>query len=269
LVGPDDARVAVDWNNIGAVALRRDRYAEAEQAYAEASRVLALDPQAPESRQAWLRSGRGTALLNLGRYAEARVELDAAEEIAQRTLSARHPIVGTVRSIRATLERFAGNLDASIEQATAARALFAQINHPDQAIAEMEIGLSLLALRRNAEALDILRQSEAHFVEQRSREESKYWQTRAALGLATFRLDSQLQTDPIEPSLVAMRERGLVPTPSYAEALRFAAEVAERRGQLDVARSHLEALLEQMTLLFGKDHPRTRALVSELNERSR
>jgi tetratricopeptide (TPR) repeat protein len=232
LVGPDSARVAVDWNNLAAVALRRDSFAEADAAYAEALRVIALDPQSPESRQAWLRGGRGFALTGLGRFAEARAELEAAIEIAQRTLHAQHPIIASMRIGMSSLERYQGNLDAAAAEAKRARDIFDPLNHPDQASAEWQLALVRLEQRRDVEALQVLIRAERHFAERRNREEALYWLGRVGLGLAQLRTGDDRGRALMEEALAAVKERAQPPSSTLADAYALAASAADQRKDL-------------------------------------
>jgi serine/threonine-protein kinase len=264
LLGPDDARLAVDWNNVAAVALRRDRFAEAEAAYAEAARVIALDPKSPASRMAWLRGGRGYALFGLGRYAEARAEIAAALQIAQNSLHAGHPIVGTMRIGLSLLDREEGQLEQAAVHASEASTLFAAINHPDQALAELQLGLVHLAARRDAEAARVLIDAERHFAARRNREDAQYGLIQVALGLARLRNGEAVGQQQIDQALQAMasrnQDRGVV----HADALGLAAAAAGHRQDRGVEREILQQQLQQMTAVLGARHPRTLAIGKRL-----
>jgi eukaryotic-like serine/threonine-protein kinase len=264
LLGPDDARLAVDWNNIAAVALRRDHYADADKAYAEASRLLALDPQSPESRQAWVRAGRGTALSSLGRYEEARVELDAARAVAIRTLHAQHPIVGTIGVSLSSLARHRGDLASAAREAEASDAMFAAVNHPDQALAQLQLGLVYLMQQRDADALRVLTSADANFNTRRNREEGPYWLMRTALGLAQLRTGNAGGQGIIDASLLAMEQRDLVGSNVYAESLALAAFAAQWRGDTLQERSLRQRQHGRLVALLGAGHPRTRAAAAAL-----
>ena len=187
LLGPDDARLAVDWNNLAASALRRDRYADAERAYAEASRVIVLDPAAPASRQAWLGSGRGFALMGLGDFAGAQHEMREANAVAERTLHARHPIIAATCLGLAAIARYEGRFDAAAAESERAVAIYADSEHPDQGLAELQLGLARLGQGRIADARALLPVAVQHLGERRNREDAHYWLARAALGQAALR----------------------------------------------------------------------------------
>ncbi len=278
LVGADDPRLAVDWNNVAAAALRRDRYADAESGYAEAARLMALDPKSPASRLVWLRGGRGVALVGLGRYAEGRDELEAARELGERSLHAGHPIVGSMLSALAALDRHEERLEESVQLATEARDLFAAVHHPDQALAELQLGMTRLKQARNAEALAVLTQADSDFSTQRNREEPQYWQLQAALALARLLngvamanqgATSDVEADSFAAALAAMRARGYVPSIAYAETLGLSAAAAAFRGDVPGESELLLAQREQVVLLCGSAHPRLAAIDARLDELKR
>jgi eukaryotic-like serine/threonine-protein kinase len=259
LLGPDHPRLAVDWNNLAATALRLDRYAEAERAIEEAMRVMALDPQAPESRQAWLRAGRAVALFGLGDYVRSQDELEAAMEIAERTLHAEHPIVGAICNALSALARHRGRWDEAALQAERAVAVYAKTNHPDQGIAEMHLGLARLGQGRDADALAVLEAAEQHLAQRRNREEPQYWQTQAALGLAQLRNDDTTGDARVRDALHALGQRQRVDSAVHAEALGLAAEVAALQRDATRERELRTRERDMLSTVLGVTHPRTRA----------
>ncbi len=264
LLGPDDPRLAVDWNNIAATALRRDRYLDAEQAYDQAMRLLARDPTSPQSRQAWLRAGRGFALSGRGQIEAAERELLAALDIAERTLHARHPIVGTICIGLSALTRHAPRLDEAARYAQRAMELFAPINHPDQGIAELHYGLARLSQGRDVEAEALLRAAERHYVERRSRDEAQYWHARAALGLAQLRGGDANANAAIDEALAALKQREFTQSNVYAEVLGLMAEAVQFSGDLEGAAGWRRQEYDALKRLLGVTHPRTRAAQQRL-----
>jgi len=271
LVGADDPRLAVDWNNLAALALRRDRYLEADAGYAEAMRLLQRDPQSPASRLVWLRGGRGVALIGLGRYPQAQAELEAARQLAERSLHAGHPIVGSMLIALAVLHRHQGDFDTSARLATAARDVFAPINHPDQPLAELQVGLTALMQARVADALTVLSQAEQHFRARRNREEPHYWQLQAALALAHLRAGSAPPDAPtfdpvqvVDAALDAMRSRGYAPGMVYADTLGLAAAIAAHRGDAAAETAMLIDQRAQVLQLGGAEHPRLKTIDARL-----
>jgi tetratricopeptide (TPR) repeat protein len=252
LVGDDDPRLAVDWNNLGAVALRRDRYADAEHAYAEAARLLALDPRAPESRLAWLRNGRGTALMGLGDYTEAQAEMTAAQEIAERTLHGAHPIVASIVSVQGRLARYDGRTDEAIALATRARGIYAEIGHPDGAISALELGLALSDAGRADAARAALDEAVKSFEASASRL-PEYRLAQAALAA----LDGDI--DAIDAALTALQADGHQRSNACAEALGLRAAAAMRSGDEAAAIDWRRREIDALTGLFGATHPRVLA----------
>ena len=258
LLGADHPRLAVDWNNLAATELRLDRFAQAERAYAEAGRLLALDPQSPESRQAWIKAGRGVALLGLGQYPEARRELDAALAIAERTLHGAHPIVAAICNGLSALDYDEGRAADAERHALRALQIYAATRHHDEGIAELHVGLAQLAQGRDAAARAMLEQSLLHFAERRNKEEPQYLLAQVALGLSRVRLGDARGQDEIDGALVAFGRRsdgGSV----LGEALGLAAQAAQQRGAHADARELRGRQLLQLRTVLGVMHPRTRA----------
>jgi serine/threonine protein kinase len=259
LLGLDDARLAVDWNNLASIALRRDRYADAERGYAEASRVMALDPQSPASRQAWLKSGRGFALMGLGNFAGAQREMREANALAERTLHARHPIIGASCLGLSAIARYQGRFDAAAEEAARAVAIFADTGHPDQGLAELQLGLARLGQDRIAEARALLPAAVRHLSERRNREDAHYWLGRAALGYAMVRSGEAEGAAALDEAVEVLERPERARGNPYTEALGLEAQAALAQGDADAARHWREREVAALAAVFGEAHPRTRA----------
>jgi serine/threonine protein kinase/tetratricopeptide (TPR) repeat protein len=257
LLGPDDVRLAVDWNNLAATYLRRGRFGLAEAAYGEASRLMALDPKAPESRQAWLRAGRSVSYAGLGRYDEAEREALDGLAIVERTLHAGHPMIGNLCNALAALMRYQRRLDESAAWAERARSVLSAIEHPEQGIAELNLGLARLAQGRLAEAEGALVEAERHLATQRSREDAIYLHASAALGLAQLRRGDERGLAAIDAALATLERRRLTDATSYAEVMGLRAAAAAVTGQ-DAA-TWRQREIATLTLLLGRQHPRTQA----------
>jgi len=258
LLGPDDPRLAVDWNNLGATASRRDRYADAEHAYAQASRLMALDPQAPESRQAWLHLGRASALIGLGRFDEAETAGLAALEVAERTLNPDHPMTANVRTMLARLYRYTNRPDDAVDAAQRARATFSAANAIQLGWTEAQLGLALLDLGQNAQALPVLIAAEDHFATRSNREEPDYFLIRAALAFTRIRNGDAEALALLDEALEELTRRHPGPSNALAETLTLRAQAAALLGHDDAAQWR-EREIGALTTLLGPDHPRTRA----------
>lgn len=258
LLGPDDPRLAVDWNNLGATAIRRDRHADAERAYAEASRLLALDPQAPESRQAWLHLGRASALLGLGRFDDAETAALQALETAERTLHSAHTIVASIRLLLARLYRYSQRLDEAVAMAERARSIHAAASATQLGSAEAQLGLILLAQERNAEALAVLTDAEQHFASLSNREEADYFLTAAALASARLRQGQSDALASLDAALEELMQRHPEPGNALAETLNLRADAAALLGHDDLPHWR-ERELAALVALLGPEHPRSLA----------
>ncbi|MCX7556224.1 serine/threonine-protein kinase [Xanthomonadaceae bacterium JHOS43] len=258
LLGPDDPRLAVDWNNLGATANRRDRYADAERAYTEASRLLALDPQAPESRQAWLHLGRAAALLGLGRFADAEAAALQALDTAERTLHPGHSIVASIRLLLSRLYRYSQRLDEAAAMAERARSIHAAAGATQLGSAEAQLGLILLAQERNAEALAVLTDAERHFASLSNRTEPDYFLTAAALASARLRQGQGEALAALDTALEELVQRHPEPSNAQAETLSLRAEAATLLGHDDAA-DWRERKIAALVALLGENHPRVQA----------
>ena len=260
LVGADDARLAVDWNNLAAIALRRDRYADAERAYAEASRVLALDPRAPVSRQAWLKSGRGFALMGLGDFEGARREMRESNAVAERTLHARHPIIAATCLGLAAIARYEGDFDAAAEESERAVAIYADTDHPDQGLAELQLGLARLQQGRIDQARALLPMAVQHLGDRRNREDVHYWLGRAALGYAALRAGESGGAEALAAALAELEQPDRARGNQHTEVLGLMAQAAQAQGDAAAARRWREREAAALAEVFGESHPRTRAV---------
>ncbi|HMN33790.1 MAG TPA: serine/threonine-protein kinase [Chiayiivirga sp.] len=258
LLGPDDPRLAVDWNNLGATAIRRDRYADAEHAYRQASRLMALDPQAPESRQAWLQLGRASALIGLGRFDDAQATGLHALDIAERTLHPEHPIVANICSVLARLYRYTGRLDAAAAMAERARAIFTATHATQLGSVETHLGLIRLAQGHDTQALAVLTDAEHHFATLSNREEPEYFLATAAQAFARLRQGEADALAALEAALEELRHRHREPNNALAETLALRTDAAVLLRHDDVAQWR-EREIAALAALLGAAHPRTQA----------
>ncbi len=259
LLGPDAPALAPDWNNLAASQLALDRYADAERGFREASRLLALDPKAPESRQAWIKNGIGSAVWSLGRLDESRRELEQAREIAVRTLGPEHELVGlTLLNMGVTGAREGRTADA-LARLEEARTIYARLNHPQIARVDLERGVVRLTLGRDAEAERILADLTARFAQRpQDRSEVRY-RGQAALGLARARLGRTAEGAALaQDALGELEKSGLGSSDDYAYSAAYLAEILERQGKGDEARAWRERSQATLVSLLGRDHPALR-----------
>jgi tetratricopeptide (TPR) repeat protein len=253
-----DIRLPIAWAQIGNTALRASRYQDAERAYAEAGRQHALNPNGPEAQRANIQYGLGFAHGLLGDYATATRELEAARVLAERALHPRHVQVAAVLSARSRLARYEGRIEEAIADASQARDIFAQHQHPDLGQASLELGLALLAARRAIEAEPALVESIGLFEASQSREPG--WQlARAALGLARLERGDVDGIDAIQAALAAMQGAGQERSNAYAEALALRARAAAHVGDASDAQAWRQREQTALTALLGAAHPRVRA----------
>jgi eukaryotic-like serine/threonine-protein kinase len=263
LLGSDAPALAADWNNLAASQLTLDRYADAERGFREAARLLALDPKAPESRQAWIKNGLGSALWSLGRVEDARREFAQAREIAVRTLGPEHELVGlTLLNMGITGGR-EGRASEALALLEAARAIYAKRNHPQMARVELERGVVRLALSRDAEAERILGELVAGFAQRPQDRSEVRFRAQAALGLARARLGRPAEGAALaREGLAELEKNGLAKNDDYGLCAGYLAEILERQGAPDEARAWRERSQALLGSLMGADHPALRVQAS-------
>ena len=262
LFGPDDVRLAVDWNNLGAMALLQDDIDGALAAYREALRLFDSDPDAPASRRVWLLLGLATAQLRAGDLAAAEANHRDALARAEQSLHAQHPIVAGVRRGLCETFRWQGRLDEAIATCRSSVAILAALEHPEQGISETQLGLGLLATGQDVEALAVLADAERHNGERRNREDPSYWASNAALGLAQVRNGDASGSTRLRDTLAAMETRGFQHLISYALILGQAADAAALLGQAAEADSLRSRARSQLLLRLRPDDARVVALAA-------
>ena len=259
LLGKDAPALAPDWNNLAASQLALDRYADAERGFREAARLLALDPRAPESRQAWIKNGLGSALWSLGRVEDARRELEQAHAIAVRTLGPQHELVGLALLNLAVTGGREGRYAEAFDQLEQARAIYGRINHPQLARVDLERGVVRLALARDAEAERILADLMARFAQRPQDHSEVRFRGMAALGLARARRGRPAEGAPLaREALASLEKNGLAESDDYAYSAGYLAQILERQGAADEARTWRERSRAILVKLLGQDHPALR-----------
>jgi tetratricopeptide (TPR) repeat protein len=259
LLGNDAPALAPDWNNLAASQLMLDRHADAERGFREAARLLALDPRAPESRQAWIKNGLGSALWNLGRVEEGRRELEQAREIAVRTLGPQHELVGlTLLNMGVTGGR-EGRTREALGQLEEARAIYARLNHPQMARVDLERAVVRLALSRDAEAERILDDLIAGFAKRPQDRSEVRFRALAALGLARARLGRPAEGATLaHQGLAELETSGMAESDDFGFSAGYLAEILELQGSADEARAWRERSHAVLRKLLGPEHPALR-----------
>lgn len=256
LLGPDDARLAVDWNNIGAIALTMDEARKAREAYREALRLYDSDPQAPPSRRVWLQLGVAAALLQNGEFESAEQLLRETLLAVERSLHAEHPIAATGHRLMSEALRWQGRHDEAITAAREAVAIHGPLNHPDVGLDEWALGQALLAAGHDGEALATLTAAEHHLATLRNREDATYWRTLASLGVAQVRLGDRSGWTRIVEALVALESRGLERSVAYAEVMARSADAARLLGDPADARARALRARDLYSVLLAPSDPR-------------
>lgn len=255
LFGPNDARLAVDYNNLGTDAVGDERYDEAERAYREALRLLRTDSNIPEVRQAWLHAGLGSVYRNTGRYADAERELLAGIAIAERSSQSGHVILASLLNSLAALRRQQGQLDASEQLARRAFDMLEPINNPSVWVSLLQLGLTDLARGRDAQAQQHLQQAGDRLYAQSAERDPMYWHARAALGLARVRQGEADRIADIAAAADALAARDAGTQRLLAVTLDMLADAQRAIGDHAAAEASATRARTAWRTLFGQTHP--------------
>ncbi|MCB1560202.1 MAG: serine/threonine protein kinase [Xanthomonadales bacterium] len=101
--GADSMRLASEYNNLGVVFGKLQRWQDSLDAYAEAGRLLDRDGAGDSVRRALIRHGRGFALMGLGRLNEAEALLRSARDRFRREYPENHALIRSVDAALAEL----------------------------------------------------------------------------------------------------------------------------------------------------------------------
>lgn len=254
LLGADDSRLAEDWNNLAATAFRVARYGEAERAYREALRVIVLSPAVPEARQAWLRAGLGAVYANSERLAEAESELSAGLEIAERTLSPEHHIVGSLLVGFANVRRLQGRFDEAETFALRATKLFDSIHHVDLHSAELQLGYARLGQARFADAERAFTASAQSGRDARGEDEPMVWLARAGAGYARMRQGDETGFTAVRDAVDRLSAHPKQSRRALAQVYRLMTEAQAWRGDRTAARAFAEREQIACHETLGADH---------------
>lgn len=115
LFGPDDTRLAVDYNNVAAMGYLTEHYVEAVEAGHQGLRLLQADPKSPRARQAWMLNSIAAAQIGLGDFSAAEASLRESQQIADETLGADSEPHAVATQLRAAAQLEQGD-DISAER---------------------------------------------------------------------------------------------------------------------------------------------------------
>lgn len=116
LPGDNRASLAMDYNNLGTGLYNLSRYVDADAAYSRGEVLLESLYGSSHPRLGFLQFGRTACLIQLGRFGDARDELDRAEHsLGQGEHSEQHSPLNTER-LRAALDYYAGRYDRALER---------------------------------------------------------------------------------------------------------------------------------------------------------
>jgi tetratricopeptide (TPR) repeat protein len=260
LLGADDPSLAVDWNNLAGTYLRINRFAEAEQAYREAQRLLLLDRESPEARLTWLKAGLAAALWGQGRLDEAgRLRVEALE-VAGRTLGPDHHMVGNILVAQAIAATREGRPGDAIEPLDRARRILAQSGETARSEVELGAALALLSLDRDRDAEAVLDPLVRRLEARPSEVPARRWHAQALLGLARARLGRAEEGERLTRAAVEHLEgAGAGAADEYGESALRLAEVLARRGAADESRAWRARAHDALRRIYGAGHPMTRS----------
>lgn len=263
LLGSNDPGVAVDWNNVGAVLLALDRYAQAETAYRRALALLQSDPELSPVRQVWLRVGIGGALTGQGQYGAAQSELERSLDIALSMLGEKHALIGTILTGQARIHFYQDRHEEADRLFARAVDILDKQQHYTQGHVELRWGTALLAMERNERAASTLAKAIEHASTRLHADGPVVQSARAAHGLAIARLgqvDSGEKN--VREALIRLEQLGLREHSHYAMAALYLTEILRLRGDWTHAAEWHDIGSRTLVAVLGKDHPRIELLHS-------
>lgn len=159
LASQDDLEVrGLLETSLASVYLRKH---EPERAEPHLIRALELQRQAfgdDHDNVAVTLNNLGVLYRRWGRLAEARTQLERAVQLRAETLGDKHPLLAGPHLNLANVHRDLGNLERALEHARASCSIRESVypeGHPDLIVSLRTLGLTLSALHRNEEALDV------------------------------------------------------------------------------------------------------------------
>lgn len=265
LLGPDDSRLAVDWNNLGAAALQSDDYAEAEESYRQALRTIVLPPAAPESRQAWLHAGLGVVYANSWRFDEADASLAQAKAVAERLLGPDHPLLGAIAVGQANVRNLQGQFVEAETLARRAIGLYAPIDHIDRFSADIQLGFAELGQHRYEDAAATFREARQRALAVRGEDEPLSWIAVAGEGLAQIRAGDRNGLDTMQQAIAVLDTHPDWPQRARVRVLGLLVEANQHLGDTAAVRRWRERELAQHRDLLGLEHARVIELAAALD----
>jgi tetratricopeptide (TPR) repeat protein len=203
-------------------------------------------------------------MMGLGDFTGAKAQLREAVAIAERTLHARHPIIGAACIGLAAIARYEHRYDDAATQSARAVAIYADTKHPDQGLAELHLGLAHLGQGRDADALTMLATARDHLAERRNRDDTFYWFSHGALGFARLRNGDSAGLQALQEALAELEKPERARGNQHAEALGMLAQAAALQGDAAGARDLRVREAEALAQVLGENHPRTRSARRQL-----
>lgn len=262
LLGVEDSRSAVDYNNLCSTRWYLGDYAAAEADCRRGSELLATDPAAPRSRMSFLGNVLGLVQLAQGRYAEADGTFDEAIAIARVHLGERHPHVATLLVNKARVRLDSGDPAATLALLDEAETIQASTG------SKSTTGPSLAIRAAALKALGRLAEAEAQLRELLAAESAAGNSTvpsqpalRARRQLAEILIarGADAEAGPLLDAVeAALRERELTTHEDYGWLLRARARLLAARGE-EAAAAELDAQGRALLVAaLGAGHPALR-----------
>ena len=164
----------------------------------------------------------------------------------------------TLLNLGATSRR-EGRAEEALGRLVASRAIYAKQNHPQLARVDLERGLALLELGRDQEAERVLSALLDGFAQRPQDRSEVRFRAMTALGLARARQGGgKPAADLARQGLEELAKNGLGDGDVYAYGAEALAEILERQGAADEARTWRERSHALLVKVLGAGHPALR-----------
>ncbi len=259
VLGIEDSRSAVDYNNLCSTRWYLADYVAAEADCRRGLELLLADPGAPRARLSYFGNVLGLVQLGRGHYAEAAATLEEAIASAREHLGERHPHLVTLLVNLARVRVDAGSPDVALALLDEAEQLQRAIGLPVGGVSALAIRASALRARGDlAEAESLLRAALAT--------EAADATPSSALLRARRRLAEWLvergETGEAAPLLDAVEqvllERELTAHDDYGWLLLARAALSSARGESEAAALYEARGREVLVAALGAGHPALR-----------
>ena len=263
--GPESAEIAMDLMNLAADELYAERYSQAEDLAQHARAMLEKTVGPRHARNIYVDNVLGLAQISVGHTEASLATLRAALDLARTTLQPGALMIGNVMASLGNAELTSGDYASAIATLTEARKLNEAAKNPRRGASIMMLGLAQLRSGQG-DALKTLHDASEVLTSQNTSNDPAYTAWCAAAYAAALAATGDIA----EAERIGREARSKLLASPRAQSVRLGevdlllADVLERKGVPAEAGALREEALATFKRVYGDDHPRTRALASQL-----